>query len=129
MTQRRSPIQLSEDFNWQDLYDRLDEDARSPEMDPKLAETVTRLLQLFLPGVCSQLSPEQVGLRVIALAWVLNPGYFRDIPSLREVARQCAVPKSTFARLARRISMIIGWRNHTQHRSGLGRKVGHSPHG
>ncbi|MCZ7637614.1 MAG: hypothetical protein M5U12_17190 [Verrucomicrobia bacterium] len=40
-------------------------------------EVVTRLLEMFLPAPGQPVIPIRIGLRVIALAWVLDPAYSR----------------------------------------------------
>lgn len=105
------------DFDWEELYRRLDEDVRSPVNDRRLLETVARLLQMLVPGVCHKFNPAQVGLRVVALAWVLSPDYFPGRPSLRELARRCGVPNSTLATLTGEISRVLGWRSRAQKRA------------
>ncbi len=101
-----------QDFDWDRLYQRLVEDAG--ETDPRLAEAVTRLLQSIVPYDHRQLHPEAVGLRVIALAWVLSPRYFAGSPSLRDLAKRCGVGAATLARYTGRYSRFIGWRNRGQ---------------
>lgn len=104
----------SQNFDWQRLYERLGEDAGSPDQDQRLAEAVTRLLQMLVPCSERQIRPDSVGLRVIALAWVLNPAYFGGSPSLRELAGRCGITQSALARHTGRYSRLIGWRNRAQ---------------
>ena len=104
----------NQDFDWQRLYQRLCEDASDPDQDKRLAEAVTRLLQMLVPYSERQIRPDSVGLRVIALAWVLNPAYFGGSPSLRELAGRCGTTQSALARHTGRYSRLIGWRNRAQ---------------
>jgi hypothetical protein len=111
----RDPMDAaSQDFDWQHLYRRLCEDASDADQDQRLAEAVTRLLQMLVPCSERQIRPDSVGLRVIALAWVLNPAYFGGSPSLRQVARRCGVTQGTLAHHTGRHSRLIGWRNRAQ---------------
>jgi hypothetical protein len=105
------PVQ---DFDWQELYARLEEDAQDADQDRTLAEAVQRLLQLLLAAGGPRVNPQRVGLRVIALAWVLSPDYFPDSPSLHQLAERCGVGAATLAELTGRISRQIGWRNRGQ---------------
>ncbi len=104
----------NQDFDWQRLYERLCEDAGSAGQDKRLAEAVTRLLQMLVPFTQRQLRLNSVGLRVVALAWVLNPAYFGGSPSLRELARRCGITQSALAHHTGRYSRLIGWRNRAQ---------------
>jgi hypothetical protein len=54
------------------------------------------------------------GLRLIALAWVLNPGYFVGSPSLSELARRCSVRRAALANHTGYFSRLLGWRNRGQ---------------
>jgi hypothetical protein len=55
-----------------------------------------------------------VGLRVIALAWVLNPAYFEGSPSVSELANLCGVRAAALAAYTGHYSRLIGWRNRSQ---------------
>ncbi|MCP5521292.1 MAG: hypothetical protein H7A46_07065 [Verrucomicrobiales bacterium] len=129
MSEGGIPRRLHVDFDWEELYRRLDEETRMPEMDPKVAEAVSRLLELLIPGVCPRLHPHAVGLRLIALAWVLSPGHFPDTPSMRELARRCGVHRSTMTLITAEISRMVGWRNRAQRRAWNWRGPGHREQG
>jgi AraC-like DNA-binding protein len=101
-------------FDWEQLYERLSEDVADADSYQRLAEAVTRLLQMLLPLAHRQIRPEVIGLRLIALAWVLNPGYFAGAPSLRQLARRCGVKPSALARYTGQSSRFIRWRNRGQ---------------
>lgn len=103
-------------FDWETLYARLDADARSEANDKGLAEIVTRLLHLLLPPPGQPMNPRRVGLHVIALAWVLSPGYFDGNPSLRQLARRCRISPTTLGELTGKMSRAINWRNRAQQR-------------
>ena len=111
----RDPLDtLDQDFDWQELYRRLSEEPCDGEDDKRLAEVVTRLIQMLVPYTERQLRVDSVGVRLIALAWVLNPAYFGGSPSLRELAGRCGITESTLARHTGRFSRLIGWRNRAQ---------------
>ncbi|MCP5524098.1 MAG: hypothetical protein H7A46_21380 [Verrucomicrobiales bacterium] len=120
--------QLMTDFDWQTLYDRLGEDARKASNDPRMVEFVVRLLEILLPGSCTRLNARQVGLRVIALAWVLSPAYFDGTPSIRELAARCGVPRSVMTALTGEMSRLIGWRNGAQQHAWNWQRLVRSPH-
>jgi hypothetical protein len=107
---------VSADFDWEGLYAHLDADSRNGGNDPRLAEAVARLLQMFLPLDGKSVRPQTVGLRVIALAWVLSPGYFEGSPSLTELSERCDVGAATLAQFTGEFSRLIGWRNRSQQR-------------
>lgn len=112
------------DFDWETLYRRLDREIRDPQNDPRLAEVTARLLRLLLPGGCPRLRLDRIGLRVIAMAWVLSPAYFPGSPSLRQLAARCGVSRSKLALLTSEVSRIIGWRNRAQKRAWNWRRSG-----
>lgn len=104
------------EFDWESLYARLDADTQDDANEKDLAEAVKRLLQMLLPSPGQQVNPNHVGLRVIALAWVLSPGYFDDNPSLHELAERCGISAATLGKLTGQVSRVIGWRNRSQQR-------------
>ena len=80
----------------------------------KLAETIARFIQMLVGNAPGRIHPLHIGLKIIALAWVLNPGYFHDSPSLRQLARRCGVTPATLAHLTGHYSRFIHWRNRAQ---------------
>jgi hypothetical protein len=121
---KRDPIAAQhQGFDWEQLYERLSEDAANGDNDQRLAEAVTRLLQMLLPLTQRQMRPEVIGLRLIALAWVLNPAYFAGAPSLRQLARRCGVKPAALARYTGESSRFIGWRNRGQRHAWNWRQV------
>jgi hypothetical protein len=105
------------DFDWKRLYRLLNEEAAETEIDPLMVEAIVRLLKMFVRTSKPKIRPDQVGLRVIALAWLLNPAYFADSPSLRQLAKRCGVSHQTLAELTGHYSRVIGWRNPAQRRA------------
>ncbi len=103
-----------QDFDWQGLYQRLSEEAGESDDGQRLAEALRRLIQMLVPDAERQIRVESVGLRVLALAWVLDPSYFGGSPSLRELARRCGVTQSALARHTGRYSRLLGWRSRAQ---------------
>lgn len=104
-----------QDFDWDELYGRLSEGVEGPQTDPELAQTVVRLLQLLLPPNTGQrLQAKSLGLRLIALAWLLNPGYFEGSPSLRTLAKRCGIRLASLANYTGHYSRLLGWRNRAQ---------------
>lgn len=96
------------------LFDRLCEDATNGENDRDVAELVVRLLQMFVPNRRKQIVPRTVGLRIIALAWVLSPAYFEGSPSLHNLAKRCGATPTVLANYTARFSRLIQWRNRAQ---------------
>ena len=105
------------DFDWQQVYSHLDEEASETEIGKQTIEGVVRLLKLLVATSRTKIKPDHIGLRVIALAWLLNPGYFTGSPSLRQLARRCGVNHTKLAELTGHFSRVIGWRNRAQRRA------------
>ncbi len=103
-----------QDFDWQGLYQRLNEDAASGANDHQLSQVVIRLLQMLLPLSGRRIQPESLGMRLIALAWVLSPGYFEGTPSIRKLARRCGVRFAALANYTGYYSRLLRWRNRGQ---------------
>ena len=118
LSDKRDPMDApDQDFDWEQLYERLNEDASSGKNDPRLSETVVRLLQMLLPSLSPlprRIQLESLGMRLIALAWVLNPGYFEGSPSIRKIARRCGVRFAALANYTGYYSRLLGWRNRGQ---------------
>lgn len=104
-----------QDFAWQELIERLKEDAEGLEQSNKtLAETIRHLLEILVPVRRKQIQTRSVGMRLLALAWVLDPSYFPGSPSLRELAQRSGVTPSKLARHAGRYSRLLHWRHRGQ---------------
>lgn len=118
LSDKRDPVDApDQDFDWEQLYERLSEDATNGENDPRLSETVVRLLQMLLPPLSPlprRIQLESIGMRLIALAWVLNPGYFEGSPSISKIARRCGVRFAALANYTGYYSRLLGWRNRGQ---------------
>jgi len=111
----RDPVDAtSQEFDWQSLLERLGEPPENDISPQPFAQAVIRLLELLLSKTERPMHPQSVGLRVIALAWVLNPAYFEGSPSLRDLAVRCGVKPATLARFTGEASRFIGWRNRAQ---------------
>ncbi|MCL4176376.1 MAG: hypothetical protein KJ072_01320 [Verrucomicrobia bacterium] len=121
---KRDPVDaVDQNFDWERLYRHVLEDVEAGDMDPRLADAVMGLLQMLVPHDHAKITVPAVGLRVIALAWVLNPGYFRGCPSLSKLARRCGISPSTLARYSGIYSRLIGWRNRAQRHAWNWQKV------
>ena len=116
IAKHRDPIDApDQDFAWQELIERLKEDAEGLEQTNKtLAETIRHLLEILVPVRRKQIQTRSVGMRLLALAWVLDPSYFPGSPSLRELAQRSGVTPSKLARHAGRYSRLLRWRHRGQ---------------
>ncbi len=112
-------------FDWDALGDRLDQDMRESREDPRLADVAARLLQLLLPDTRREVRLDKVALRVVALAWVVSPGYFAGSPSLRKLAIRCGVSRTELSAITSEMSRLLGWRNRAQQRAWNWRDSGH----
>jgi hypothetical protein len=118
-----------QDFDWKQLYQNLDEQAHEAKLDREPSEVVARLLMILVPPGTKRLKLDKLGLRVIALAWVLSPSYFEGSPSLRQLARRCRISPQVLAHFTSYYSRLIRWRNPGQQQSWKGRKSEHHTHG
>ncbi len=112
-------------FDWDALGDRLDQDMRESRDDQRLADVAARLLQLLLPDTRREVRLDKVALRVVALAWVLSPGYFAGSPSLRKLALRCGVSRTELSAITSEMSRLLGWRNRAQQRAWNWQDSGH----
>jgi hypothetical protein len=112
LSESRDPLDAPhQNFDWELLYERLDEGkVEGPARD----QLIARLVQLVISNDSERLIPKKIGLRIIALAWVLNPAYFPGSPSLRQLAKRCGVTAPTLARLTGEFSRMTGLRNRAQ---------------
>lgn len=116
IAKHRDPIDApDQDFAWQELIERLKEEAEGLEQTNKtLAETIRHLLEILVPVRRKQIQTRSVGMRLLALAWVLDPSYFPGSPSLRELAQRSGVTPAKLARHAGRYSRLLHWRHRGQ---------------
>lgn len=116
LSDARDPLDARDQgFDWQGLYRQLSEDAQDEHNDKRSSEAVVRLLALLLPRLSSRrIQPESIGLRLIALAWVLNPGYFEGSPSVARLAKRCGVRAAALANFTGYYSRLLAWRNRGQ---------------
>ena len=114
----RDPVDAHDlDFDWDKLYQALDEEMPEGKADKLLEEFISRFLQLLVPAHRGRLFPRSLGLRLLALAWVLNPGFFDDNPSLRRLAKRANVTAAKLSRHTGRFSRLLRWRNRAQRHS------------
>lgn len=116
LSDARDPLDArDQDFDWQGLYRQLSEDALDEHNDKRTSEAVVRLLALLLPRLSGRrIQPESIGLRLIALAWVLSPAYFDGSPSVARLAKRCGVRAAALANFTGYYSRLLRWRNRGQ---------------
>ena len=112
----RDPVDSPcQDFPWAEVMERLDSGEGLVADDPEQVEAISRLMHLLLTDAQGRgINAKAVGLRLIALGWVLNPANYPGSPSLRELAQRCGVPSSTLAHYTGEISRATGIRNRAQ---------------
>ena len=103
------------DFDWTALSAALGEETVGSDHDADRAELIRRLLIAIL-GDSSQarIHPHAIGLRLIAMVWLLDPANFEGSPSLTELAKRCGVSPAALALYTGRASRFIEWRNRAQ---------------
>ena len=83
--------------------------------DSRSAEVVAALLRFLLTGAQGDtINPKAVGLRLLAIGWVLNPANFPGSPSLTELAARCGVSPAALAQHTGEASRVLNWRNRAQ---------------
>ena len=110
---------VPDDFPWAEVFERLDTMEGLADGAPDQSETITRMMhQLLLDAQGTRINPKTIGLRLIALGWVLRPSYFPGSPSLRELANRCGVSPSALAYFSGEVSRVTGIRNPAQRHAG-----------
>ncbi len=108
-------VNVSQGFDWVTLSDRLGEEKEHYAAEAKDLVVLRKILDLLLTDVDgSRINLKRVGLDLIALGWVLNPGRFEGNPSVRTLARRCGLSPAGLAEATGRMSRLIGWRNRAQ---------------
>ena len=112
----RDPVDSApQDFPWDEVFERLDTGDGLDAANNDQIETIGRLMRLLLADAqAGRISPKAVGLRVLALAWVLNPAHYPDAPSLRKLAERCGVSPAALAYFTGEVSRLTGIRNRAQ---------------
>lgn len=113
----RDPIEphdADREFDYEALFRILDNELPEDERDKQLQELVVRLLLLLVPTKQRRLFPRSLGLRLLAIAWVLNPSFFVDTPSLRELAQRAGVTPAKLSRHTGRFSRMLRLRHRGQ---------------
>lgn len=112
----RDPIDgQSGDFAWNEVFERSDSGDGLDTTSDQQVETIGRLMHLLLADAqAGRINPKTVGLRVIAVAWVLNPSHYPDAPSLRKLAERCGVSPAALAFYTGEVSRQTGIRNRAQ---------------
>ena len=116
---------LYADFDWQLLSELLGEptepeDLKAAMQDAdraKLAKVVTEIFLLWLLENHQLRRLDFVGRRVVALAWVLNPGLFQG-ESLRGLAKKAKVDRTALTDLTGDVGRKWGLRNRAQSHAG-----------
>lgn len=105
----------SSDFAWDEVFERLDSGDGLDAANEEQTETIGRLMRILLADAqAGRINPKTVGLRVLALAWVLNPSHYPDAPSLRKLAERCGVSPAALAFYTGEVSRKTGIRNRAQ---------------
>src|SRR6185436_18667803 len=108
-----SPIQ---NFNWNDLYEQLDEPGDTLMQEEKSAEFVRQLFQWITDIDLNKPNPElNIGRRFIAVAWVMDPSLFEGSPSATKLADKLDIKrKADFWTLTGEVSKYFGITNRGQ---------------
>ena len=103
------------EFDFDQVYRHLDGEG-SPDASRKALEAFCLILEAMMPRR-PQLDVRDlraIGLRMIALAWVLSPANIPGSPSLAQLARRLRVHKNYLTSLTSEMSRLAQWRNRAQ---------------
>jgi len=115
MAKSRDPVDAADqDFDWLELYRILDDEMPETAGDKLVEELLVRLIGLLIPKFRGRIFPRTIGLRILALAWLLRPDFFGNARSLRRLARRAGVTPAKLSRHAGRLSRVLRWRNRGQ---------------
>lgn len=104
-----------QDFDWEAIHYNFEKAGEADKPETRLAEAVLGVLQMLLPPLSTRrIQPESLGIRLIALAWVLDPANFNGSPSLRKLARRCGIRSAALANHTGHFSRVLGFRNRGQ---------------
>ena len=116
------------DFDWPGVLERLDGSEGTVTNSPEQTETIMQLLTLLLADAQgTRINAKAIGMRLIALGWVLNPANYPNSPSLRALAERCAVSPAALAHHSGAISRETGIRNRSQRHAANWRPAERSP--
>ena len=102
-------------FDFEAVYQALDPATGAEGDNSRAAEVVAAVLGLLLAGTHGdRINPKAVGLRLIGIAWVLNPASFPGVPSLTSLAARCGVSPAALAKHTAEASRLLNWRNRAQ---------------
>lgn len=103
------------DFDWDSVFRDVDRMSDSETGERHPAEVLAALLTLLLARAQGdKVNPKAVGLRLLAIGWVLNPANFPGSPSLIELAARCGVSPAALAQHTGEASRVLNWRNRAQ---------------
>lgn len=112
-------IETSQGFDWDEVERLLGEARELTEPDrERLAHVFLELLRWAVSTGPRTIYTKTVGLRLVALAWVLNPAMFDESPSGKELARRVGLCDAKFSREAVYASRTFHIRNRPQRHGG-----------
>lgn len=103
------------EFDFDEVCRRLDGEG-APDSSPVALVAFCRLLDALMPPrpTFGVREVRAIGLRMVALGWVLNPANIPGTPSLAELARRCRTTKNHMTSLTAEMSRLARWRNRAQ---------------
>lgn len=85
------------------------------QITPELVRAFKHIFEFCLNiDINKSIATQLVGRRLMALAWVINPGLFEDSPSIRELNKRLGFQGSTMRMLTGEASRAFGIRNRAQ---------------
>jgi hypothetical protein len=104
-------------FDWESVYKTLDEepDWQDDDLYEKLAQALRRVFEFCLDvDLTRKQATEQIGRRLLALAWVTNPALIPGSPSLIELSNRIGLSPYPLAIITSEVSKEFGIQNRAQ---------------
>lgn len=102
------------DFDWGELERLLGEAGNLQESDRELlGDVLHRIIAWMVASPPGKIRLNPIGRKIVALAWVLNPGFF-DGKSLSQIARESGLDRRRLSDHAAEVSRHFKIRRHGQ---------------
>ena len=108
------------DFEWNQLYERLGEATTEPADMEAASLAMLRIIEWIVGKKAARMTfslgyEQRMANKILALLWVLNPGYFESTPSLAMLSKKMGLKQRvTLSGYAAEVTRKFGVRNRGQ---------------